>query len=351
MNGITEMVRRVFVSILAILFWVVVLEAPGAQGAPFYKGKTIRMVVGYSPGGGFDTFARLLARHLVNFIPGKPKIIVQNMPGAGSLVAANRVYAMKPGDGLTIVTFHFGTITLALSGEKTVTFDPLKYNWLGDPTIGGLPQVLWIRGDLPIRTLEDLKKRKEPLAFGATGTSSGASLAGEFLRSLGLPVRNIYGYKGSARTMAALERKETDGRIMTQATMETIYTRHIDEGLVRPILSLGSDPRVKPLPGVATVANLKLNPDQRKLFEFLKSTWALLRLYAVPPGTPPERVRILREAFLKALKSPKLVKDAKRQGVVIAPISGEEVTKIVKRLSQTPPETIERYKKIIASNK
>ena len=133
--------------------------------------------------------------------------------------------------------------------------------------------------------------------------------------------------------------------------METIYTRHIDEGLVRPILSLGSDPRVKPLPGVATVANLNLNPDQRKLFEFLKSTWTLLRLYAVPPGTPPERVRILREAFLKALKSPKLVKDAKRQGVVIDPISGEEVTQIVKRLSQTPPETIEIYKKIVASNK
>lgn len=351
MDGKRKKYYRAFVSVLAVLFWVVVLEAPGAQGASFYQGKAIRTVVGYSPGGGFDTFARLLARHLGRYIPGKPKIIVQNMPGAGSLVAANWVYAKQPGDGLTIATFHYGTVVLALSGEKTVKFDPMKYIWLGDPTIGGQPEVLWVRSDLPIRTLEDLKKRKEPLALGATGKSSGATVAGEFLRSLGYPVKNVLGYRGSARTMAALERKEVDGRIMTQATMQSIYRRFIDEGLVRPIVSMGSDPRLKPLPGVPTLKDLKLNAEQLKLAEFLTTTWAMLRLYAVPPGTPPDRIKILQEAFLKALKSPKLIKDAERQGVVVDPLSAEQVTRTIQKLYQSPPEILGKYGELIGMKK
>jgi tripartite-type tricarboxylate transporter receptor subunit TctC len=324
---------------------------PEAQGEtdPFFKGKIIRLVVGYSPGGGFDTFARLLARHLRRYVPGEPRIIVQNMPGAGSLVAANRVYEMQPGDGLTIVTLHFGMITQAVIKSATVKFDPLKYIWLGDPAIGGLPQVLWVRSELPIHSLEDLKARKEPLSVGATGIGTSAGVAGEFLRHVGLPIKVVYGYRGSAGTMAALERKETDGRVLTQSTMETIYRRFIDEGLVRPILYIGSDPRVKPIPGVATLKDLKLTPDQRKLADFLMGSWRLLRLYALPPGTPPERVSVLRQAFVKTLKSPKLLNDAERQGVVISPIYGEEVGRIVEELFQTPPGILEQYKKLIGS--
>jgi tripartite-type tricarboxylate transporter receptor subunit TctC len=324
---------------------------PVAEGAndPFFKGKMIRLVVGYAPGGGFDTFARLLARHLRRYVPGQPRIIVQNMPGAGSLVAANRIYEMQPGDGLTMVTFHFGMVTQALTRSATIKFDPLKYTWLGDPAIGGLPQVLWIRSELPIRSLEDLKSRREPLAVGQTGVGTGAAVAGEFLRQVGLPIKIVYGYRGSAASMAALERKETDGRIMTQSTMETIYRRFIDEGLVRPILIMGNDPRVKPFPGVATLKDLKLTPEQQQMADFLMITWRLLRLYALPPGTPPERIKVLRQAFVKALKSPKLLSDAKRQGVILSPIFGQDVERIVQELFQTPPQILERYKKLAGS--
>ncbi len=131
--------------------------------------------------------------------------------------------------------------------------------------------------------------------------------------------------------------------------MQTVYRRFIDEGVVRPILSIGSDPRVKPLPGVATLKDLKLTPDQRKLADFLMATWRLLRLYALPPGTPPERIRVLRQAFVRALKSPKLLNDAEKQGVVLSPIYGEEVGRIVEELFQTPPEILEKYKKLIGS--
>lgn len=347
MSGKRKKCCSVFLSFLVVLLCALALAAPAAEGASFYKGKTIRMVVGYTPGGGFDTFARLLARHLGSQIPGHPKIIVQNMPGAGSLIAANRVYAMQPGDGLTIVTFHYGTVVSALVGAPEVRFDPMKYLWLGDPTIGGKPEVLWVRSDLPIRSLADLKKRKEPLALGATGKSSSSTVMGEFLRSVGYPVKNVLGYKGSARAMGALERKEVDGRIMSQATMQTIYRRFIKAGSVRPILSIGTDPRVKPLEGVPTLKDLKLNAEQLKMAKFLTTTWALLRLYAVPPGTAPERVKTLRQAFLKALKSPKLMKDAVRQGVVVAPLSSEEVTRTIKELSKSPPEIREKYRKLV----
>jgi len=265
------------------------------------------------------------------------------------LVAANRIYEMQPGDGLTIVTFHFGMVTQALIGSATVKFDPLKYTWLGDPAIGGLPQVLWIRSELPIRSLEDLKSRREPLAVGQTGVGTGAAVAGEFLRQVGLPIKIVYGYRGSAASMAALERKETDGRIMTQSTMETIYRRFIDEGLVRPILIMGNDPRVKPFPGVATLKDLKLTPEQQQMADFLMITWRLLRLYALPPGTPPERIKVLRQAFVKALKSPKLLSDAKRQGVILSPVFGQDVERIVQELFKTPPQILERYKKLAGS--
>ncbi len=351
MNTKTRGFSRVILCILIALLWAGVRTVPAAQGsnAPFFKGKMIRFVVGYAPGGGFDTFARLLARHLRYYVPGTPRIIVQNMPGAGSLVAANRIYEMQPGDGLTIVTFHFGMVTQALIGSGTVKFDPLKYTWLGDPAIGGLPQVLWVRSELPIHSLEDLIARKEPLSVGATGVGTGAAVAAEFLRHVGLPIKVVYGYRGSAATMAALERKETDGRILTQSTMQTIYRRFIDEGVVRPILYMGSDPRVKPLPGVATLKDLKLTHDQQKMADFLMGTWRLLRLYALPPGTPPERIKVLRQAFVKALKSPKLLKDAERQGVVLSPIYGEEVKRIVEEVFQTPPEILEKYKKLVGS--
>ena len=147
-----------------LIFWVAVLFATIQQApvsaAPFYQGKVLRIVVSASPGGGFDTFARLLARHIGHYIPGNPRTIVVNMPGGSHLVAANRIYAMRPGDGLTMVNFHYGKVTQALLEDPLVRFDPMKYQWLGDPTQGALPQGLWDRTDLCIRNMEYQKKRK-----------------------------------------------------------------------------------------------------------------------------------------------------------------------------------------------
>jgi len=337
---------KVAVSLLAVIFLGLSLTEPASAQEPFYKGKMVRIVVGYPPGGGFDTFSRLLARHLKRHIPGRPSIIVQNMPGAGSLVAANRVYAMQPSDGLTIVNFHYTVALQAFLGDPAVRFDAAKYHWLGEPSIGALPRVLFVRTGLGIRTLEDLKRRKEPLALGESARGTGAAVAGEFLRSIGLPVRNVLGYRGSAAVFAAIERKEVDARITSQASVQTTYRRFLDEGMIRPILSLGTDPRVKPFPGVATLDDLKLDADQTELADFLVKTWSHLRIYGVPPGVPQKRLAVLREAFSKAVKSPKFMKDAERQGVIVSPSSWEEIEADMKSLAQTSPRTLNRYKKL-----
>ena len=333
--------RSMVICIAALL---ILASSTWAAEAPFYKGKTIRIVVGYSPGGGFDTFSRLIGRHLGAHLPGNPSVIVVNMPGAASMVAANRVYAMQPGDGLTIVVFSYGVIPQAVTGDPSIKFDPRKYVWLGDPTIGTLPEVLWVRSDLPIKTLEDFKNAKMPLNAGVTGIGSPATVATQFLAQLGYPIKAISGYRGTANVMAALERKELDARIMSQTNMQTVFKRYLESGFVRPVLAMGEDPRVKPIPGIATFKDLNLDPKQQRMADFITGTWKLLRLFAIPPGAPADRVATLRKAFTETLNSPKLLQQAERQGVIVTPASAETIEKTITALYDAPPDLLAQYK-------
>ena len=176
-----------------------------------------------------------------------------------------------------MVTFHYSNIPLNFIGDPAAKFDPLKYHWLGSPSIGGLPRTVFIRSELNIRTLEDLKNSKRTLAMGATGANTASAVAGKFLKQLGYPVKNVIGYRGSSGAMAALERKEVDGRITTQSSVETVYKRFLDEDIIRPVLSLGTEPLVKHFPGIATDKDLKLDGNQKKLMKFFIRSWRFLR--------------------------------------------------------------------------
>jgi len=198
----------VTLSIFFALIWVAVLTAKDAQGsdaASFYKGKTIRIVVGYSPGGGFDTFARLVARNFGQHVPANPNVIVVNMPGAGSLSAANRIYNMASPKGLTLVTFHYSNVPLDFIGDPNVQFDPLKYHWIGSPSIGGLPRTLFIRSDLPIHNLQDLKNSKQTITLGGNGCKHGLSCCRQVSTTNRLPSQKrpwlswVIGCHGSPR--------------------------------------------------------------------------------------------------------------------------------------------------------
>ena len=352
MNGQTVAPTRVaLLGLIAVLCLWINPGTPAHGASPFYEGKTIKIIVGVSPGGGFDTFARLLARHLPLHIPGKPRIVVQNLPGAGSLIAANRVYAEQPGDGLTIVNFAAGVVLQALMEDPAAKFDPRKYMWLGDPSLPALPRVLWVRGDLPIRTLADLNGRKEPLAVGATGVGQSAAIMGEFERALGLNVKVVTGYKGSTGILAALERKELEGMNLSLHFVQDRYGHFIENGTIRPFLAIGTGPGAEAPPGVATLKDLTLNSKQRKLADFLIHGWSILRLYAVPPGTPPDRFAVLQEAFLKALHSPEFVSEAKRSGIRVAPRSGKDISRIIGEMADAPPEIVDQYRQFLGQKK
>jgi tripartite-type tricarboxylate transporter receptor subunit TctC len=315
---------------------------------PFYEGKTIRYVISMGPGGGFDTYGRLLARHMGRHIPGNQRFIVQNIPGAGSLVAANLIFQEQPGDGLTMVMLHFAAITQAIVGHPQAKFDPLKYNWIGDPSIGGLPQVIWMRSDLPIHSMADFRNAEKPWRLGSTGVGIGSAISAEFLKEIGFPITLVLGYKSSADVMLALERKELDGYSISQATMEQVFHRYIDSKLVRPLLSLGREPRLPPLPGAATLDDLKLSSKERELADVFTASQALLRVHAVPPGTPQDRVQMLREAFVKTLNDKRLLEEAAKMKIMVSPTSGEQVTKIVNQLRQVSPDTLEQFKTLLS---
>ena len=183
--------------------------------------------------------------------------------------------------------------------------------------------------------------------MGATGANTASAVAGKFLKQLGYPVKNVIGYRGSSGAMAALERKEVDGRITTQSSVETVYKRFLDEDIIRPVLSLGTEPLVKHFPGIATDKDLKLDGNQKKLMTFFLRSWRFLRVYAAPPGTPMDRVKALREAFDKTLRSPKLIEHAKRQGVIVVYTPGEEVERDIKNIAQTSPKIIQIYKEFL----
>ncbi len=333
-------------SALALVFGVVALVQPAQSADPFYKGKTMRIVVGFPPGGGFDTFARVLARNLPRYIPGRPNIIVQNMPGGGSMAAANRVYAMKPGDGLTMVAFIYGVAFQYFIDDPKVKFDPTKYLWLGEPTVGSVPTTLFVRKDLNIRNLADLKKRKKPIFLAASARTNLAGIGSFYLKSLGLPIEVVLGYGGSAPSFAAIERKEADGRFSSQESFQTRYKRFLDEGILHAILALGSDPRVKHIPGVATEKDLNLDGKEQQFLEFLIKTWRHLRIFAMPPGVPPERLAIVRKGFDEMLKDPKVIESGDRQGVRISPSSWQKIAADIKDLSEADPWIIKKYKKL-----
>src|SRR5690348_6774926 len=220
------------------------LYASAAAAQTNFAGKTITIVVGYKPGGGYDATARLMARHLPQHIPGKPTVIVQNMPGGNSIIAANQVYNVAKGDGLTIGTFNRNLPIAQLTGVQGVKFDITKFQWIG--SVANETTILAIRDDLPYKTFEDMRKAKEPIVIGSTGPGANTYDFPLLLKDLvGVNLKIVSGYSSSADIMLAVERKEVDGRAGSYSSIEPF----IDRKLVRPVIrARSSDKRLQDLP-------------------------------------------------------------------------------------------------------
>ena len=350
--SLIESGKAAVIVLVAALAAVSFRGAARAQQAPFYKDKTIRIIVGFTSGGLYDQYARLLARHMGKYIPGNPNIIVQNMPGAGSLTSTNYVYSVAKPDGLTLGMPGSGIYLDQLLGRKEASFDVAKLAWLG--SIDQRDLVLYMRADAPWKSIEDVANAKEQPKCGATGTSDLTSILTSIMdETLGVKFQEVRGYPGGVEIDLALEKGEIHCRgtgITTHFAREPYFTWH-KTGFDRHIIQTGAkkDPR---MPDAPTLIELM---DKRKTSAFSRSVAKVMLVSATlgrpmmtTPGTPPDRVKILREAYLKAFNDPEGVQEAKKSRLDLQALAGAEVETQIREVMNQPKDVIERVKKLSA---
>lgn len=322
----------------AIALLAALAAAPAS--AQYYAGKTVTIVVGYKTGGGYDATARVLARHLPKHIPGKPTVIVQNMPGANSIIAANHVYAVAKADGLTIGTFNRNLPIGQLIKVEGVKYDMTKFAWIG--SAASETTVLAIRTDLPYKSFEDLRKSKQQIVIGATGPGASTYDFPLLLKELlGLNIKLVSGYQSSADIMLAIERKEVDGR----AGSFTSVRPFIDRNLVRPLLrTRASEPGIENLP---VDEDLAPNARARAIMALRSAPEVVGRPYVMHPDTPAEHLRTMRDAFAAAIQDAELVAEAKKAKMDLEFVHGDAAIKVMKEMLAQPKDVVDEFSKYV----
>jgi len=321
------------------------VAAIGLAAAPLvmaqsFSGKTVTIIVGYKPGGGYDATARLLARHLTKHLPGNPTVIVQNMPGANSVIAANHVYNVAKPDGLTIGTFNRNLPIAQLTGVSGVKYDITKFAWIG--SAANESTILAIRADLPYKSFEELRKAKEPVVIGSTGPGANTHDFPLLLKDLvGVNLKIVSGYSSSADIMLAVERKEVDGR----AGSFTSLRPFIERGLVRPIVrARTTEPGIEKLPVDESFAP---NPRAKAIMALRSAPEQVARPYVMPPKTPADIVKVMREAFAKTIDDPELVAEGKKTKMDLEFTPGDQAQKILVEVMHQPKDIVQEFAKYI----
>jgi len=318
---------------------------PVAAQDDFYRGKTIRIVVGFPPGGGYDTYSRAIARHLAKHIPGKPAVIVENMPGAASLIAANHAYRVARPDGLTIVNFQGNQILGQLLGREGVEFDARKFAWIGAPTRDNV--VCALTRASGVASAEQWMAARTPVKLGSTGLGITRDSARVLQAALGLPIQLVRGYKGTAEIRLAAESGEVGGGCWPWESVKATWRKGLEAGEVAIVLQASAAP-LPDLPGVPLALDLARTDEARQLIQAgIIVPSSIARLYALPPATPADRVRTLRAAFLATLRDPEFQVEARQSMLEIDPISADELERLVAELFKLSPPVAAKLKELL----
>lgn len=313
--------------------------APGDSVEDFYRGKTIELIVGYSAGGGYDRYARTLARHMGKHIPGNPVIVVKNMPGAGSLVAANHLFVAAPKDGAVFGTFNRTIPTEPLlASNEGIDFKATKFNWIGSLNNEVSVCVSWHTS--AVKTLKDLSSAE--LTVGAAGNQqSGSYRYSQFLNNIfGAKIKVVTGYPGSSELLLAMERSEVEGNCSwSWSNAKSKKPDWIRDRKVNILMQMAL--RKHPdLPDVPLIMDLAKTEEQRQMLTLLFSAQTMGRPFAAPPGVPEERVQALRDAFQATTKDPEFLAEAKKGKLEINPVSGKEIDELLRAVYATPENVI-----------
>jgi tripartite-type tricarboxylate transporter receptor subunit TctC len=336
--------------LLFILFNSGLARSALAQTEPFYKGKTIRIIVGLSTGGGYDRAARLMAKYLNKHIPGNPDVIVQNMPGASSMTAANYVWSVGKPDGLTLLAPHNNVYLSQLSGQKEVQFDLPKFQWIG--SLENDDMMMFARTDAPFKSMQEVVRAKEAPKCGTTGVGGSDYVLSKILEeTIGAKISHVTGYPGSSEIAIAVER----GEVVCQGlTISTFFSREPfltwqKNKFVRFLVQSGHK-RSERVPDAPTIYELmdefKTPATSRRVAEAMLQGGEWARPLMAPPGIPADRLSILRAAYEKAVKDPEFLAEAKKLRIDVAPARGEELQAKAKEVMSQPPEVIEQIKKL-----
>jgi tripartite-type tricarboxylate transporter receptor subunit TctC len=328
----------------ASLFGIVAMLATAAPASAqdFYKGKTINILAGFSPGGGYDINARVLARHMGRHIPGNPSIVVQNMPGAGSLNAVHYLDNTAAKDGTVLNTFNFGAIGEARLSPDKIRIDFRKYNWVG--SISQDLTVCYVWHALGVKTLDDLKARPK-VHYGSTGAGSSSDLNQRIMKNIfGVKLQQVGGYPGSAEQRIAIERGELDGDC---GAWSSIPVEWIEGKKIVPVIR--SSPATAPdmPPNVPFSIEIAPNERARQIMQLLLASNQLGRPFMASAAVPTERVKILREAFAATMRDEAFIAETKKLRLPLSPIVGEAARKVVDDIYAIPPEIVEAAKAVI----
>ena len=333
--------QRSFLSAsLACLLALAAAHAQADDVTKFYKGQQVKLVVGYPPSSGHSAYARLLAAHFPRHIPGEPTIVVQNMPGAGSMVAANWLYNLAPRDGSTIGVFAVNVAIDSLFGNSAAKFDARKFNWIGN--ISTTVAICGVWKNAGVRTFKELQQRE--VLFGVTGPAGGTYQSAAALSSLfGAKIKMVRGYKAGEDILLAMERGEVQGRC--GYPLEQVVDR-IRSGDVIPLIHNGRGP-VSDLPNVPSVFDLATTEEQRGIVELVFGWHTLGRPIAAPPALPMERLRALQAAFATTMDDPRFLADTKKANLSVSWTAGPEVHAMVASFLSHPQAIVDKAARVV----
>jgi tripartite-type tricarboxylate transporter receptor subunit TctC len=318
-----------------------------AAAEDFYSGKTIRLVVATTPGGGFDAYSRMLARHMGKHIPGNPTFVVENMPGAAFMIGTNYLYKQAKPDGLTLGNW-IGTLVLhQVIGKKGIEFDARKFEYVGAPVKNHDTCVMTRASG--IDSAKKWLSSPTPVKMGATPPGSTPyDNAAVLKEALGLPMQVVSGYKGTAEIRLAVDAGEVSGICgLAWASTKVTWRKHLESGEIKVILQ-NTAVAHRELPDVPTAISLAKTDASRKLIELaLHDVEAITYLYTFPPGTPTDRVQLFRQGFQATLKDPEFIAEAKKGNLELDPVPGEELEKIVNGFFKADAATIDRLRDLL----
>ena len=344
------MKRRLNIILLGLVLGIGVPERLIA-GDPFYEGKTIKVVVGFTSGGFYDRWSRLLARFVPKYLPGNPEMVVQNMPGAGGLIAANHIYSVAKPDGLTIAMLSYGLYLDQLVGRKEVQYDVTKLHWIGSPEKSDV--LMYMRSDTPYKTIEDIRNASTPPKCGSTGTAGTDYILARLLEdTLGAKIETVLGYPGGSEIDLAVEKGEVQCRGLTAAPFfgREPFISWRKRNFVNVLLygGLKRDPRISDTPTIYEIFDReKTSEESRRVADVILRGGDFGRPWVMPPQTPAEIVKTMRDAYNKAMADPALLDDAKKGKLDVEFVPGEELQKLAETMLSHPPGVVARVKKLL----